>query len=122
MTPIRNFLSIDDRLATSGMPKPCNFAALRQAGFEVVINLAMPTSDNDKPASKRIDFLKACGGASVLASLLPHKLFRLPGSSVASLHRLMGRLAGTLAPPFHRPTVHSLTLIFLSKSGRTLFL
>jgi protein tyrosine phosphatase (PTP) superfamily phosphohydrolase (DUF442 family) len=46
---IRNFLRIDDRLATSGMPKPSNFAALRQAGFEVVINLAMPTSDNAMP-------------------------------------------------------------------------
>ncbi|MEO7299084.1 MAG: hypothetical protein ABI042_10980 [Verrucomicrobiota bacterium] len=46
---IRNFLRIDDRLSTSGMPKPSDFAALRQAGFEVVINLAMPTSDNAMP-------------------------------------------------------------------------
>jgi len=43
---IRNFLRIDDRLATSGMPKPEDFAALKQAGFDVVINLALPTSDN----------------------------------------------------------------------------
>jgi len=43
---IRNFLRIDDRLATSGMPQPNDFAAIRQAGFEVIINLAMPTSDN----------------------------------------------------------------------------
>jgi uncharacterized protein (TIGR01244 family) len=43
---IRNFLRIDDRLATSGMPKPDDFAAMRQAGFDVVINLALPTSDN----------------------------------------------------------------------------
>lgn len=46
---IRNFLRIDDRLATSGMPKPGDFGTLRQAGFEVVINLAMPTSDNAMP-------------------------------------------------------------------------
>ena len=46
---IRNFLRIDNRLATGGMPKPSDFAALRQAGFEVVINLAMPTSDNAMP-------------------------------------------------------------------------
>ena len=46
---IRNFLRIDDRLATSGMPQPDDFAALRQAGFEVVINLALPTSDNALP-------------------------------------------------------------------------
>ncbi len=43
---IRNFLPIDDRLATSGMPQPEDFAAMRQAGFDVVINLALPTSDN----------------------------------------------------------------------------
>lgn len=46
---IRNFLRIDERLATSGMPQPDDFAALRQAGFEVVINLALPTSDNALP-------------------------------------------------------------------------
>lgn len=46
---ILNFLRIDDRLATSGMPKPDDFAALRQAGFDVVINLALPTSDNALP-------------------------------------------------------------------------
>jgi protein tyrosine phosphatase (PTP) superfamily phosphohydrolase (DUF442 family) len=46
---IRNFLRIDDRLATSGMPQPDDFAALRKACFEVVINLALPTSDNALP-------------------------------------------------------------------------
>jgi hypothetical protein len=29
LTHIRNFLRIDDRLATSGMPQPEDFAALR---------------------------------------------------------------------------------------------
>src|SRR5580765_6063731 len=46
---IRNFLRIDDRLATSGMPQPNDFAAMRKAGFDVVINLALPTSDNALP-------------------------------------------------------------------------
>ena len=46
---IRDFLRIDDGLATSGMPQPDDFAALRQAGFDVVINLALPTSDNAMP-------------------------------------------------------------------------
>jgi uncharacterized protein (TIGR01244 family) len=46
---IRNFLRIDDQLATSGMPQPADFAALRQASFDVVINLALPTSDNALP-------------------------------------------------------------------------
>lgn len=49
MNDIRNFLRIDDRLATSGMPQPNDFAAMRQAGFDVVINLALPTSDNALP-------------------------------------------------------------------------
>jgi len=46
---IRNFLRIDDGLATSGMPQTNDFTALRQAGFDVVINLALPTSDNALP-------------------------------------------------------------------------
>ena len=46
---IRNFLHIDDGLATSGMPKPDDFAVMRQAGFDIVINLALPTSDNALP-------------------------------------------------------------------------
>ena len=46
---IRGYLRLSDRLATSGMPQPQHFAALREAGFEVVINLALPTSDNALP-------------------------------------------------------------------------
>lgn len=46
---IRGFLRIDDRLATSGMPRPEHFAAMRAAGFETVINLALPTSDYALP-------------------------------------------------------------------------
>ena len=43
---IRGYLHLDDRLATSGMPEPEHFAAMRAAGFEAVINLALPTSDH----------------------------------------------------------------------------
>lgn len=43
---IRAFLWLDDRVATSGMPRPEHFASMRTAGFDVVINLAMPNSDN----------------------------------------------------------------------------
>ena len=43
---IRGFLRLDDRVATSGMPRPEHFAAMRAAGFDVVINLALPTSDH----------------------------------------------------------------------------
>jgi len=56
LTHIRNFLRIDDGLATSGMPQPDDFAALRQAGFDVVINLALPTSDNALPNEAELVF------------------------------------------------------------------
>jgi protein tyrosine phosphatase (PTP) superfamily phosphohydrolase (DUF442 family) len=46
---IRDFLRLNENLATSGMPGPDHFAAMRRAGFEAVINLAMPTSDHALP-------------------------------------------------------------------------
>ena len=39
---IHNFLQVDDRLATGGMPTEDQLALLQEAGYEVVINLAMP--------------------------------------------------------------------------------
>ena len=41
-----NYLPISETLATAGQPSTEQFADIRQAGFEVVINLAMPTSSN----------------------------------------------------------------------------
>jgi len=46
---IRNFRLISPSLGTSGMPREEQIAAIRQAGFEVVINLALPTSDGAIP-------------------------------------------------------------------------
>lgn len=46
---ILNFLPIDSRIGTAGQPTREQFAAIREAGYEVVINLAMPTSDNAVP-------------------------------------------------------------------------
>ncbi len=43
---IRAYLRLDENLATSGMPRPEQFADIAQAGFKTVINLALPTSDN----------------------------------------------------------------------------
>ena len=43
---IRNFLQIDERLATSGMPGAEDFDSIGRAGYGAVINLALPTSDN----------------------------------------------------------------------------
>lgn len=46
---IYHFRALDARLATGGQPLPAELEALAKVGFEVVINLAMPTSDNALP-------------------------------------------------------------------------
>lgn len=43
---IKAYLRLDDSLSTSGMPRAEQFRDIAQAGFKVVINLALPTSDN----------------------------------------------------------------------------
>ncbi|MEP0915935.1 protein tyrosine phosphatase family protein [Leptolyngbya sp. DQ-M1] len=45
MESILNFVQINDRLATAGQPTIEQFAAIKNAGYNVVINLALPTSD-----------------------------------------------------------------------------
>jgi protein tyrosine phosphatase (PTP) superfamily phosphohydrolase (DUF442 family) len=42
---IDNFRQISDGLGTGGQPTADQFVAVRDAGYEVVINLAMPDSD-----------------------------------------------------------------------------
>ena len=42
---IRDFRLISPTLGTSGMPREAHIPAIRAAGFEVVINLALPTSE-----------------------------------------------------------------------------
>ncbi len=49
MEQILNFLPISTHLGTAGQPTPEQFATIRAAGYEVVINLAMPTSTNALP-------------------------------------------------------------------------
>jgi uncharacterized protein (TIGR01244 family) len=49
MEQILRFLVISDHLATAGQPTPEQFAAIGRAGYEVVINLAMPDSTNALP-------------------------------------------------------------------------
>ncbi|MCG7872633.1 MAG: protein tyrosine phosphatase family protein [Candidatus Thiodiazotropha weberae] len=46
---IINYLRISDRIASSGQPDEAQFKAIAQAGFKVVINLAMPNSDHAIP-------------------------------------------------------------------------
>ena len=43
---ILNEVRIDDRLATSGQPRPEQFDTIAGEGFTTVINLALPDSDN----------------------------------------------------------------------------
>jgi protein tyrosine phosphatase (PTP) superfamily phosphohydrolase (DUF442 family) len=45
-TDIYNFIKISDVLATSGQPTEAQISEIAAAGYEVVVNLALPTSDN----------------------------------------------------------------------------
>ena len=46
LSEIRSFRHISDSLGTAGQPTENQFQAVQAAGFEVVVNLALPTSDN----------------------------------------------------------------------------
>jgi protein tyrosine phosphatase (PTP) superfamily phosphohydrolase (DUF442 family) len=49
LTSIYNFLPISEAVATAGQPTVEQFEAIREAGYQVVVNLALPTSDNALP-------------------------------------------------------------------------
>jgi len=51
---ILNFCQISDTLGTSGQPAAGQFPAIREAGYEVVINLALTTSSNAVPGEAEI--------------------------------------------------------------------
>jgi protein tyrosine phosphatase (PTP) superfamily phosphohydrolase (DUF442 family) len=72
LSEIYNFRKIGERLGTAGQPTETQLRAIREAGFEAVINLALPTSDNalanayvhipvDFAAPKPQDFRTFCG-------------------------------------------------------------
>jgi protein tyrosine phosphatase (PTP) superfamily phosphohydrolase (DUF442 family) len=46
LAKIYSFRLINETLGTAGQPTAEQFKLIREAGFEVVINLALPTSDN----------------------------------------------------------------------------
>jgi protein tyrosine phosphatase (PTP) superfamily phosphohydrolase (DUF442 family) len=46
LSEIYNFRAVGDTLGTAGQPTQEQFRLVREAGFEAVINLALPTSDN----------------------------------------------------------------------------
>ena len=43
---IYNFRLIDETLGTAGQPREEQFAAIAKAGYQAVVNIALPTSDN----------------------------------------------------------------------------
>jgi protein tyrosine phosphatase (PTP) superfamily phosphohydrolase (DUF442 family) len=51
---IKNHLRVSDRIASSGQPEEAQFKYIAAAGFEVVVNLAMPNSENAIPEEGNI--------------------------------------------------------------------
>ncbi|NJL47647.1 MAG: phosphatase [Leptolyngbyaceae cyanobacterium SM2_5_2] len=54
LSEIYNFLPLSDRVATAGQPTEAQFAEVARQGYEVVVNLALPTSDHALPDEKSI--------------------------------------------------------------------
>lgn len=46
LSDIYSFRPVSEKLGTAGQPTESQFRAVREAGFDAVINLALPTSDN----------------------------------------------------------------------------
>ncbi len=51
---IDNFLQISDQIATSGQPTAAQFLAIKQSGYRLIVNLALPTSNNALLDEKQI--------------------------------------------------------------------
>lgn len=54
LNDILNFLRLEDRLCCGGQPTPPQFEDAARAGIEMVINLALPTSDNALPNEQEL--------------------------------------------------------------------
>lgn len=54
MQDIYNFLQVGDRIATSGQPTREQFTAIKDSGYRVVVNLALPTSTNAIPDEQQL--------------------------------------------------------------------
>jgi protein tyrosine phosphatase (PTP) superfamily phosphohydrolase (DUF442 family) len=46
---ITHYLKLSDRLATAGQPTMAEFTAVQAAGYQIVVNLALPSSTNALP-------------------------------------------------------------------------
>ena len=51
---IKGFVALSDRLGTAGQPTEAQFADVAAAGFEMVVNLGLPSSDGALPDEKAI--------------------------------------------------------------------
>ncbi|WP_250121436.1 protein tyrosine phosphatase family protein [Chroococcidiopsis sp. CCMEE 29] len=51
---IYNFLKLSDAIATSGQPTEEQFLAIRESGYQIVVNLALPESPNALPDEKQV--------------------------------------------------------------------
>jgi protein tyrosine phosphatase (PTP) superfamily phosphohydrolase (DUF442 family) len=51
---IYNFLQISDSIATSGQPTIDQFTTIKEAGYQIVVNLALPESPNALVNEKQI--------------------------------------------------------------------
>lgn len=54
MENIYNFLQLSNSIATSGQPTKEEFALIKEAGYQVIVNLALPESPNALPNEKQI--------------------------------------------------------------------
>jgi protein tyrosine phosphatase (PTP) superfamily phosphohydrolase (DUF442 family) len=51
---VRNFVLVDERIGTAGQPTAGELATVRDAGYELVVNLAMPTSMGALPNERAL--------------------------------------------------------------------
>jgi protein tyrosine phosphatase (PTP) superfamily phosphohydrolase (DUF442 family) len=54
LTDICNYLQLSDQIATSGQPTAEQFVQIRAAGYEIVVNMAMPASKTWMPEESQL--------------------------------------------------------------------
>lgn len=54
MEDIYNYLKVSDSIATSGQPTKEQFSAIKDSGYQIVVNLALPTSTNALEDEKQV--------------------------------------------------------------------
>jgi protein tyrosine phosphatase (PTP) superfamily phosphohydrolase (DUF442 family) len=51
---ILNYIEISDTIGTAGQPTAAQFAAIKAAGYDIVVNLAMPDSSHALPNERQL--------------------------------------------------------------------